>query len=563
MLEIGSLVDGKYRILDEVGRGGMSIVYLARNIRTNKQWAIKEVRKDGTNDFDIVRSNLIAETDILKKLDHPNLPNIIDILDDGDSFIIIMDFIEGNSLQHYLKHSGPQAEEDVVQWSIQLCDVLGYLHSRTPPIIYRDMKPANVMLKPDGNISLIDFGTAREYKVTSLEDTTSLGTHGYAAPEQYGGLGQTDARTDIYCLGATMHHLLTGDNPAEHPLVLDLIRNFNPNLSQGMEEIIKKCTQQRPEDRYQSCEELMYALNTREMLDESVIRQQKTSLALFFSSLFLTLLCLVGFLGFGAAEKKALQQTYDVKVQSAEVHMGQGEFDRATSEYEWAVSHDPGQAYAYQSLLAQLVSDGLFSSGDATQIQNLLRGSSESQNTNESVFASTDPEAYAVFCSQLGQSYMLMMESGGYSNAQSYLKTAKESQYISGSEKSIVETLYDMCVLYSLKDADKQVTITVSGSENEQKTFDEYWAGMYELGMRDDIGDVFNFPTMTQAYYSFVVARITDTTKKFVDAGVDPTEMLTLIDRAEQQLTAMGIADAGIDYDGARARVAAIQNTIG
>lgn len=202
MLEIGSLVDGKYKILNVVGKGGMSVVYLAMNERANKQWAIKEVRKDGVQDFEVVKQNLIVETDILKNLNHLNLPSIIDVIDREDSFLIVMDYIEGKALSDVLKEYGAQPQEYVIEWAKQLCDVLGYLHSRVPPIIYRDMKPSNVMLKPDGNLTLIDFGTAREFKASKVEDTTCLGTRGYAAPEQYGGHGQTDGRTDIYCLGA-------------------------------------------------------------------------------------------------------------------------------------------------------------------------------------------------------------------------------------------------------------------------------------------------------------------------------------------------------------------------
>ena len=112
------------------------------------------------------------------------------------------------------------------------------------------------MLKPDGNVMLIDFGTAREFKSTSVADTTCLGTQGYAAPEQFGGHGQTDARTDIYCLGATMYHLVTGHNPATPPYEMYPIRQWNPMLSSGLEEIILECTQRNPEDRYQSCAEL-------------------------------------------------------------------------------------------------------------------------------------------------------------------------------------------------------------------------------------------------------------------------------------------------------------------
>ena len=164
MLEIGSLVDGKYKILNEVGRGGMSVVYLAMNEKANKQWAIKEVRKDGIRDFEVVKQGLIVETDMLKKLRHPSLPSIIDVIEDEDTFLIVMDYIEGNPLSSALEEFGAQPQELVISWAKQLCDVLGYLHSQNPPIIYRDMKPANVMLKPDGNVTLIDFGTAREFK---------------------------------------------------------------------------------------------------------------------------------------------------------------------------------------------------------------------------------------------------------------------------------------------------------------------------------------------------------------------------------------------------------------
>lgn len=260
MLEIGSIIDGKYKILNKIGQGGMSVVYLAMNERANKQWAIKEVRKDGVKDYDVVRQGLIAETDILKRLNHPHLPSIIDVIDRDDTFLIVMDYIEGKSLDHWLKKDGAQPQEKVVEWAKQICDVLGYLHSRKPPIIYRDLKPANVMLKPDGQIMIIDFGTAREFKETSIEDTSCLGTQGYAAPEQYGGHGQTDARTDIYTLGATMYHLLTGHNPSLPPYEMYPIRRWNPALSSGLEKIVLKCTQRNPNDRYQNCAELMYLM---------------------------------------------------------------------------------------------------------------------------------------------------------------------------------------------------------------------------------------------------------------------------------------------------------------
>lgn len=234
MLEIGSLVDGKYKILSEIGHGGMSVVYMAINEKAKKTWAVKEVRKDGKMDFNTVRQGLMAEIETLKKLKHPNLPSIVDVIEDEDSFIIVMDYIEGRSLDKIIEENGAQPESYVVEWAKQLCDVLGYLHSRQPAIIYRDMKPANVMLKPDGNIMVIDFGTAKNYEI-DLGETTGIGTIGYAAPEQYigSGLGRTDARTDIYCLGITLYHLLTNVDPCKNLISDKSIRAINPALSHG------------------------------------------------------------------------------------------------------------------------------------------------------------------------------------------------------------------------------------------------------------------------------------------------------------------------------------------
>ena len=194
--QTGELIDGRYRILKKLGEGGMSVVYLAVNEKVNRYWAIKEVKKEGVKDFEIVRQGLLAEADLLKRLHHPNLPDIVDIIEGEETFLLVMDYIEGRQLENIVQEFGPQKQEDVVEWGKQLCDVLSYLHSQQPPIIYRDMKPSNIMLQADGRVMLIDFGTAREFKEMEKEDTTYLGTQGYAAPEQYGGCGQTDVRTE-------------------------------------------------------------------------------------------------------------------------------------------------------------------------------------------------------------------------------------------------------------------------------------------------------------------------------------------------------------------------------
>ena len=294
MAAIGAVIDGKYEILKLVGKGGMSKVYVAMDKRLNKQWAVKEIEKKSRDKNNlVVIQSAIAEANMIKRLDHPTLPRIVDIIDNGNVIYIIMDYIEGESLSKVLEREGAQPQDQVIEWAKDLCEVLEYLHTREPAIIYRDMKPANVMLKPDGSLKLIDFGIAREYKDQNIEDTVSLGTKGYAAPEQFGGKGQTDARTDIYCLGVTLYHLVTGQNPCEPPYELYPIRHWNPSLSAGLEAIIQKCTQLNPVDRYQSCAELMYALEHYEEADESYKNQQKSKLKKFIISASVTLACII------------------------------------------------------------------------------------------------------------------------------------------------------------------------------------------------------------------------------------------------------------------------------
>lgn len=390
MLEIGSLVDGKYKILSKVGQGGMSVVYMVINEKANKTWAVKEVRKDGVLDFEAVKQGLVAETDILKKLSHPNLPSIIDVIDNDDSFIIIMDYIQGNSLNKALKEYGAQPQEYVIEWAKQLCDVLGYLHSRKPPIIYRDMKPSNIMLKPDGNVTLIDFGTAREFKEKNLADTTCLGTVGYAAPEQFGGMGQTDARTDIYCLGATLYHLVTGCNPSEPPYEMKPIREINPSLSSGLERIILKCTQRNPEDRYQSAAELMYALDHYEEIDDKYRKKQKKKLLSFILTLSMAVIFAVGGLTFNIVASNKATDTYQNLISEA---AKTSDYDEKIKLYEEciAIPDKGGEKEAYLGLIqAYKDNDSVFTVAEAKQLEKLI--------TNNKSALIQDPESYTEIC---------------------------------------------------------------------------------------------------------------------------------------------------------------------
>lgn len=410
MLEIGSLVDGKYKILSEIGHGGMSVVYMAINEKANKTWAVKEVRKDGVLDFEAVKQGLIVETDMLKKLKHPNLPSIIDVIEDDATFLIVMDYIEGNPLSKALEEYGAQPQEYVIEWAKQLCDVLGYLHSRVPPIIYRDMKPSNIMLKPDGNLTLIDFGTAREFKEKNLADTTCLGTVGYAAPEQFGGMGQTDARTDIYCLGATLYHLVTGCNPSEPPYEIKPIREINPGLSSGLERIIQKCTQRNPEDRYQSAAELMYALEHYEEIDDKYKKKQKRKLKLFTAVVSLSLIFAISGVALSAFATRMATDTYEEKLYEASKT---ADHNTKLKLYEECISipNKAAEKDAYLGLINEYKQDdSVFSVDEAKQIERLIKNNKAELQKN--------PENYTEICFQTAKLFWYYYNYGDGSDNQ-------------------------------------------------------------------------------------------------------------------------------------------------
>lgn len=520
MLEIGSIIDGKYKILNKIGQGGMSVVYLAMNERANKQWAIKEVRKDGTKDYEVVKQGLIAETDILKRLNHPHLPSIIDVIDCDDTFLIVMDYIEGRTLDHWLKKEGAQPQERVVEWAKQICDVLGYLHSRKPPIIYRDLKPSNVMLKPDGKIMIIDFGTAREFKEQSIEDTKCLGTQGYAAPEQYGGHGQTDARTDIYNLGATMYHLLTGHNPSLPPYEMYPIRQWNPALSSGLEAIVTKCTQRNPNDRYQSCAELMYALEHFDELDIEYRKQQKRKWGTFLAACSLTAVSLIGCLGFKFAENSTIKNSYDGYLRAASNAATQEE---KVDYYRDAINLDPSRGDAWLSLLDVFIDGtgtgdgGLFTQEEDVQMKEILGYTGSGNRTNES-YLESNSDAYDEFSFQMGLAYFYYYgEEGNKPMSQSWFETAAESDSL---EPNKVERAKRFAKIAGYS----QGLDTRDLAGDSEVSYADYWADMVEL-TAGDLTAIDNEQTALVMYREMVY-QIYKNALNFRQAGVTEREMM-------------------------------------
>ena len=265
-----ALVGGRYRVVRLLGAGGFGAVYEAtdEHFQARRVVAIKEMSDTHLSSLERVQAlqDFQHEADLLVPLNHPNLPHVSDFFEEANKAYLVMEYIEGKTLDKVQRAvGGPLDEKRVMGWALQLCEVLNYLHSRRPPIIFRDLKPSNVMLTEDEQIKLIDFGIARVFKSTAHNDTTSLGSQGYAPLEQY-GRGQSDPRSDIYGLGATLYALLTGVRPQDartrrmNPSQFELPRQFNPRISQISETIVLKAMREDPNQRYQSALEMYEAI---------------------------------------------------------------------------------------------------------------------------------------------------------------------------------------------------------------------------------------------------------------------------------------------------------------
>lgn len=263
LLAIGSVAQGRYKVLSLLGKGGMGAVYLVEDVKVfGKRWALKELldallppadRAQAIQQFEI-------EAKMLVRLSHPNLPAIIDYFSEGGRQYLVMEYIDGETLETLLgKTAGFLPEAQVLDWATQLCDVLAYLHGQKPLVVFRDLKPDNIMLTQAGIIKLIDFGIARSFRPGKTKDTHIMGTPGFAAPEQYGS-GQTDARSDIYSLGVTLHRLLTRHDPSVQPFALPRCKSLNSNVSAHFDNVISKATERNPGQRFQTAVEMKQAL---------------------------------------------------------------------------------------------------------------------------------------------------------------------------------------------------------------------------------------------------------------------------------------------------------------
>ncbi len=260
---IDQVLQGRYHILESIGRGGMGSTYLAEHTILRGQVVVKEMTDTFSDPAERAQAitQFQSEARLLYTLKHANLPRVFEYFEDGGCHYLVMEYVEGETLQKLMENStGFLPEAQVVGWGEQICNVLTYLHTHNPPIIFRDLKPSNVMLDKNGAVKLIDFGIARIFNPIKSTDTLKMGTPGYAPPEQYGGLGQTLPQSDIYALGATLHQLLTRYDPGTQLFTFPPARTLNPTVSANTEAVLAKALQDNLALRFQTAEEMRKAL---------------------------------------------------------------------------------------------------------------------------------------------------------------------------------------------------------------------------------------------------------------------------------------------------------------
>ncbi|MDO4529661.1 MAG: serine/threonine-protein kinase [Lachnospiraceae bacterium] len=272
----GRLLNGRYHLVRLLKKGEMGEVYTAKDVLLR--------------DFVIIKKTRAEEARILSGLCHPGIVRYLDAFPEAEPFgavssghkagaasnsvFLVEEYVPGETLTSYVEKNGPLPEEEVIGIGVQICEILSYLHSLEPPVIYRDLKPDNLMLQPDGKVKLIDFGIAREYVKWEDQDTNHFGTRGYAAPEQYGeSLAQSDARSDLYGLGMVLAYLLTGENPARIAAEEAGKEALKNAASPALLQLLLKCTEAEPLKRYQSAEILAYEL--KKLKSEAGFRRTK------------------------------------------------------------------------------------------------------------------------------------------------------------------------------------------------------------------------------------------------------------------------------------------------
>ena len=510
---ISNEFDKKYEILKQIGNGGMSKVYLVKERNLGKLWAMKAVDLKTQNTMDeSVFTLLLGEAERMKGLSHPVLPLVIDVFSVGTSMYMIMEYIPGETLEQILLQRGSLREEEAVRIILSLCDALQYLHSRKPPMIYRDMKPGNIMITPEGRVKLIDFGIAREYQKEKGEDTICIGTKGYAAPEQFGGMGQSDVRTDIYGLGVTLYHMLTGQNPAKPPYEIRPIRKIKPWLTPGLEIIVSRCTRQNPKERYSDILQVIKDLKIYQSLNKREKRRSKWKIAGF---IFLVVCSICFFL-------TGFYQTIEAEKLKSEKYTRMVQMGKC----EEAIRYMPEKTEAYIEYLKILRdNDGKITERECEKIEKILYENQEilSQSLE-----------HGDLCFQTGITMWYWYEGTMVEQiliSYPWFLMAKESGNLSLGQEKLVELHSGIGYFY------KEVSPGVAKGNYKKEDITKYWRllGQLKAYLEEENAEEFNEVIKCETY-ALLIYSMQNYMDQFLIAGIPKEEILSICLELEKRL---------------------------
>ena len=430
----------QYEILRELGRGGTSVVYLVSEKETGRIYAMKVLRKKSSGSpqeqsqksgelskisEDLLQASdqLLAEATVLKALSvgqtgphppHPGIPAYgAGICGENGAFEgFLMEYVEGLSLQQMLADGTTYSVRESAEAGLQLCAIMKRLHRMEPPMIYRDLKPANILVRPTGEFVVVDYGAVRKFKSDAGKDTHRLGTEGYAAPEQYGGWEQSDERTDIYGIGAVLHHMLTGRPPLETGLrpLEEFIGARLPGEYSEMSKILLRCCSVAPSARYSSCAELEKALKavlTTRGREAAAGKSQEIRNKIWKRFTILcyaaaALLTCVAILAFSSAE--AGRTEYHILIEEA---VKSQDLDEKTEAYRRAVRTRPEEPEAYLQFLRDLVEDCRITNEEREALDSVMYAEGSINRMRE-----RRPGDYAGFQMELGKAMFCCYEGG-------------------------------------------------------------------------------------------------------------------------------------------------------
>lgn len=467
----GQIINDRWKIVDTIGSGGMGTVYLVKDLRLEKYWALKEVPIQNTQKGLVYYQAIVDETKLMRSLNHASIPNIIETMKVQGSLVIIMDLIEGRSLHEIIKDykiggskEGQRLEEsEIIRWGISIGKILKYLHTHNPKIIYRDLKPHNIMLNEQGDIKMLDFGTARALgNDFDFANEHPLGTVGFAPPEQINREKvYFDERSDIYAFGKTLYHLATGFSPASvnkktrELIPLKPIREWDATRSVGLEKIVAKATALDPAERYQNVDEMIYDLQNIDKMSESYQKMMANRYRVI-KLLGVSLVCGIALATFGVVNNQITSQNqYATYLESGKVSQSVGDLIKA-SELR------PTELEPYLEMLKVYKTDSVFAKEEEAEFLNAIQ---------PNIADLQERDGFGEFAYEVGRMYWFFYPDSGAVKATTWFEraVAEKAKHTDLAQAYLESGRFQQDIVASVAD------LTDAGM------YDKYWKALEKL----------------------------------------------------------------------------------